>query len=68
MAGLNYLKYVNQCTSVVRQSMKEPYKSQLLNAQKVHFKVTEFDKGKKLSSSTFHAPPLPLPQHSGGLR
>ncbi|XP_073147090.1 ATP synthase subunit epsilon, mitochondrial [Henckelia pumila] len=45
-AGMTYITYSNLCANLVRQCLKEPYKSEALNREKVHFAVSQWVDGK----------------------
>ncbi|XP_073017462.1 ATP synthase subunit epsilon, mitochondrial-like [Primulina eburnea] len=45
-AGMTYITYSNLCANLVRQCLKEPYKSEALNREKVHFSVSQWVDGK----------------------
>ncbi|KAL6012325.1 hypothetical protein ACLOJK_002810 [Asimina triloba] len=45
-AGMTYVTYSNLCASLVRNCLKEPYKSEALNREKVHFSVSKWTDGK----------------------
>ncbi|ERN07205.1 hypothetical protein AMTR_s00019p00172990 [Amborella trichopoda] len=45
-AGMTYVRYSNICASLVRQCLKEPYRSESLSREKVHFSVSKWVDGK----------------------
>ncbi|CAO2819395.1 unnamed protein product [Amaranthus hypochondriacus] len=45
-AGMTYISYSNICASVVRNCLKEPFKSEALGREKVHYAVSKFVDGK----------------------
>ncbi|XP_042489300.1 ATP synthase subunit epsilon, mitochondrial-like [Macadamia integrifolia] len=47
-AGMTYISYSNICASLVRNCLKEPYRSEALNREKVHFAVSKWTDGKPL--------------------
>ncbi|XP_051147929.1 ATP synthase subunit epsilon, mitochondrial [Andrographis paniculata] len=44
-AGMTYITYSNLCANMVRQCLKEPYRSEALTREKVHFSVSKFVNG-----------------------
>lgn len=55
-AGMTYITYSNLCANLVRQCLKEPYRSEAINREKVHFSVTKWvdAKPEKPSNFPFH--------------
>ncbi|XP_058113859.1 ATP synthase subunit epsilon, mitochondrial [Magnolia sinica] len=45
-AGMTYITYSNICASLVRSCLKEPYKSESISREKVHFAVSKWTDGK----------------------
>ncbi|KAG5538090.1 hypothetical protein RHGRI_025245 [Rhododendron griersonianum] len=45
-AGMTYITYSNICANLVRNCLKEPYKSEAVNREKVHFSVAKWADGK----------------------
>ncbi|CAN1143730.1 ATP synthase subunit epsilon, mitochondrial, partial [Linum perenne] len=45
-AGMTYISYSNICANLVRNSLKEPFKAEALNREKVHFSVAKWAEGK----------------------
>ncbi|KAL7257861.1 hypothetical protein ACSBR1_004053 [Camellia fascicularis] len=45
-AGMTYITYTNICANMVRNCLKEPYKSEALAREKVHFSVAKWVDGK----------------------
>ncbi|CAL5427716.1 unnamed protein product [Camellia sinensis] len=45
-AGMTYITYSNICANMVRNCLKEPYKSEALAREKVHFSVAKWVDGK----------------------
>ncbi|KAL3825031.1 hypothetical protein ACJIZ3_021060 [Penstemon smallii] len=45
-AGMTYISYSNLCANLVRQCLKEPYRSESLNREKVHFAASQWVDGK----------------------
>ncbi|KAL1551844.1 hypothetical protein AAHA92_19637 [Salvia divinorum] len=45
-AGMTYITYSNLCASLVRQCLKEPYRSEAVSREKVHFNVSKWVDGK----------------------
>ncbi|KAJ6433144.1 hypothetical protein OIU84_020212 [Salix udensis] len=44
-AGMTYITYSNICANLVRNCLKEPFKTEALSREKVHFSVTKFVDG-----------------------
>ncbi|KAL6329303.1 hypothetical protein AAG906_015513 [Vitis piasezkii] len=44
-AGMMYISYSNICVSLVRNYLKEPFKSEALTRKKVHFSISKWDNG-----------------------
>lgn len=42
---MTYITYSNICANLVRNCLKEPYKTEALSREKVHFAVTKFVDG-----------------------
>ncbi|KAM7512347.1 hypothetical protein LguiB_011222 [Lonicera macranthoides] len=45
-AGMTYITYSNICANLVRKCLKEPYKSESVNREKVHFALSKWSDGK----------------------
>ncbi|OIT29642.1 PREDICTED: ATP synthase subunit epsilon, mitochondrial-like [Nicotiana attenuata] len=45
-AGMTYITYSNLCANLVRNCLKEPYKSEALTREKVHYSVSKWVDGK----------------------
>ncbi|XP_004303838.1 PREDICTED: ATP synthase subunit epsilon, mitochondrial-like isoform 1 [Fragaria vesca subsp. vesca] len=45
-AGMTYITYSNICANLVRNCLKEPYKTEALSREKVHFSVSKWADGK----------------------
>nr|GMC53901.1 ATP synthase subunit epsilon, mitochondrial [Ipomoea batatas] len=45
-AGMTYITYSNLCANLVRNCLKEPYKSEALSREKVHYSVSKWADGK----------------------
>ncbi|KAG9448826.1 hypothetical protein H6P81_008791 [Aristolochia fimbriata] len=45
-AGMTYISYSNICASLVRNCLKEPFKTEALTREKVHFAVAKWINGK----------------------
>ncbi|CAO2837897.1 unnamed protein product [Amaranthus hypochondriacus] len=45
-AGMTYITYSNICANLVRNCLKEPFKSEALAREKVHYAVSKFADGK----------------------
>ncbi|KAK8936938.1 hypothetical protein KSP39_PZI012007 [Platanthera zijinensis] len=45
-AGMTYITYSNICASLLRNCLKEPYKSDAASREKVHFAVSKWGNGK----------------------
>ncbi|KAK9060553.1 hypothetical protein SSX86_021257 [Deinandra increscens subsp. villosa] len=52
-AGMTYISYSNICASLVRNCLKEPYKSEAISREKVHFSVSKWADGKPQKPSNF---------------
>ena len=57
-AGMTYITYSNICANLVRNCLKEPYKTEALSREKVHFAVTKFVDGNPQKPSK--TPPFPF--------
>ena len=44
-AGMTYISYSNICANMVRNCLKEPFKSEALTREKVHFSISKWDNG-----------------------
>ncbi|KAG0562834.1 hypothetical protein M758_9G079200 [Ceratodon purpureus] len=44
-AGMTYIGFANLCAVVVRKCQKEPFKSQSLSREKVHYKYAPYADG-----------------------
>ncbi|KAF3651541.1 ATP synthase subunit epsilon, mitochondrial [Capsicum annuum] len=53
-AGMTYITYSNLCANLVRNCLKEPYKTEALSREKVHYSISKWVDGKpqKPSSKT----------------
>ncbi|CBI39016.3 unnamed protein product, partial [Vitis vinifera] len=40
-AGMTYISYSNICANLVRNCLKEPFKSEALTHEKVHFSISK---------------------------
>ncbi|KAJ6311239.1 hypothetical protein OIU77_013085 [Salix suchowensis] len=56
-AGMTYITYSNICANLVRNCLKEPFKTEALSREKVHFSVTKFVDGNPQKPGKI----LPLP-------
>ncbi|KAK6916127.1 ATP synthase, F1 complex, epsilon subunit, mitochondrial [Dillenia turbinata] len=45
-AGMTYITYSNICANLVRNCLKEPYRSEAISREKVHFSVSKWADGK----------------------
>ncbi|KAK8673732.1 hypothetical protein V6N13_112047 [Hibiscus sabdariffa] len=45
-AGMTYITYSNICANLVRNCLKEPYKTEALTREKVHFSISKWTDGK----------------------
>ncbi|MFS7981180.1 putative H(+)-transporting two-sector ATPase [Helianthus anomalus] len=52
-AGMTYITYSNICANLVRNCLKEPYKSEAIGREKVHFSATKWADGKPQKPSNF---------------
>ncbi|XP_021645788.2 ATP synthase subunit epsilon, mitochondrial isoform X2 [Hevea brasiliensis] len=50
-AGMTYITYSNICANLVRNCLKEPYKTEALTREKVHFAVSKWVDSKPQKSS-----------------
>ncbi|TVU42167.1 hypothetical protein EJB05_08559, partial [Eragrostis curvula] len=46
-AGMTYIGYSNICAALVRNCLKEPFKSEAASREKVHFSVAKWADGKQ---------------------
>ncbi|KAL6320043.1 hypothetical protein AAG906_004437 [Vitis piasezkii] len=46
VVGMAYISYSNICANLVRNYLKEPFKSEALTCEKVHFSISKWDNGK----------------------
>ncbi|KMZ57529.1 ATP synthase subunit epsilon, mitochondrial [Zostera marina] len=44
-AGMTYNAYSNICAAIVRNCLKEPYKSEAVTRETVHFTTTNWENG-----------------------
>ncbi|KAL5706414.1 hypothetical protein ACHQM5_024584 [Ranunculus cassubicifolius] len=44
-AGMTYISYSNICASLVRTCLKEPFKTEAINREKVHYSVSKWTDG-----------------------
>ncbi|KAF3778144.1 ATP synthase subunit epsilon [Nymphaea thermarum] len=51
-AGMTYITYSNICASLLRGCLKEPYRSEVLSREKVHFSVSKWVEGKPEKPAT----------------
>jgi F-type H+-transporting ATPase subunit epsilon len=64
-AGMTYIGYSNICAALVRNCLKEPFKSEAASREKVHFSVSKWADGKQEKPSEcliLPDPPSPLPE------
>lgn len=52
-AGMTYCGYVSKCAVALRQCMKEPFKSQTLGREKVHYKAGKYEDAKPQKPGEF---------------
>ncbi|XP_074317643.1 ATP synthase subunit epsilon, mitochondrial [Silene latifolia] len=45
-AGMTYISYSNICANLVRNCLKEPFKSEALAREKVYYSLSKWDQGK----------------------
>lgn len=50
---MTYITYSNICANLVRQCLKEPYKSEAITREKVHFSVSKWTEGKPQKPGEF---------------
>ena len=60
-AGMTYIGYSNICAALVRNCLKEPFKSEAASREKVHFSVAKWTDGKQEKPSECPAAPPPDP-------
>ncbi|GJN09721.1 hypothetical protein PR202_ga27752 [Eleusine coracana subsp. coracana] len=63
-AGMTYIGYSNICAALVRNCLKEPFKSEAASREKVHFSVAKWADGKQekpSESPILSDPPSPSP-------
>ncbi|KAK4349748.1 hypothetical protein RND71_029061 [Anisodus tanguticus] len=53
-AGMTYITYSNLCANLVRNCLKEPYKSEALTREKVHYSIGRWVDGKPQKPSKFY--------------
>ncbi|XP_024388242.1 ATP synthase subunit epsilon, mitochondrial [Physcomitrium patens] len=46
-AGMTYIWFACRCAVVVRSCLKEPFKSQALSREKVHYRFGKYNDGKQ---------------------
>ncbi|KAJ7522731.1 hypothetical protein O6H91_18G024400 [Diphasiastrum complanatum] len=44
-AGMTYVSYANTCAALVRNCLKEPFKTQALTREQVHYKISKWSDG-----------------------
>jgi len=49
-AGMTYVHYANQCAVLLRQCMKEPFRTQSLSRETVHYKSVSYADGQPQKS------------------
>eukprot|EP00954_Amorphochlora_amoebiformis_P029803 1393687-Amorphochlora_amoeboformis.AAC.1 len=54
-AGFSYLKYLGRCTTVMRQAIKEPMKTKLLEGERVTYKKFMVKEGVEKYGKGFNA-------------
>jgi F-type H+-transporting ATPase subunit epsilon len=59
-AGMTYIGYSNICAALVRNCLKEPFKSEAASREKVHFSVSKWEDGKQEKPSECLAPLHPI--------
>nr|PNR62045.1 hypothetical protein PHYPA_000469 [Physcomitrium patens] len=55
-AGMTYIWFACRCAVVVRSCLKEPFKSQALSREKVHYRFGKYNDGKQGKSGEFRSP------------
>ncbi|RLN24723.1 hypothetical protein C2845_PM07G15340 [Panicum miliaceum] len=63
-AGMTYIGYSNICAALVRNCLKEPFKSEAASREKVHFSVAKWADGKQEKPSECPVPSLLHPIRS----
>lgn len=54
-AGMTYIGYSNICAALVRNCLKEPFKSEAASREKVHFSISKWADGKQEKPSKWSA-------------
>ena len=62
-AGVAYIGYSRLCASMVRSCLKEPYKSEAAEVEKVHYSRSKWTDGKQPKPSKFLPRPPNLSPH-----
>ena len=52
-AGMSYIRYASLCAVVLRKCQKEPFKSQSLSREKVHYKCVPYADGVQQKAGAF---------------
>ncbi|XP_047310100.1 ATP synthase subunit epsilon, mitochondrial-like [Impatiens glandulifera] len=50
--GMTYIIYSNLCANLVRNGLKEPYKTEVLIHEKIHFTIFKWADGKLQKTTT----------------
>ncbi|KAL5769164.1 hypothetical protein ACOSP7_015723 [Xanthoceras sorbifolium] len=45
-AGMTYVNYSNLCAKMVRNCLKEPYKTEAISREQVHYTISKWTDGK----------------------
>ncbi|KAF8696863.1 hypothetical protein HU200_036502 [Digitaria exilis] len=64
-AGMTYIGYSNICAALVRNCLKEPFKSEAASREKVHFSVAKWADGKQEKPSVILVSVLRVPALHG---
>ncbi|CDJ39509.1 ATP synthase epsilon chain, putative [Eimeria tenella] len=51
--GITYVRYAAEMADLLRKCIKEPYRTQLQNRNRVHFKETIYKQGAVVSRETY---------------
>lgn len=55
-AGMSYVGYANKCAQLVRDALKEPFKSAAKPREQVYFKSSRWEGGKPADTSASRVP------------
>ncbi|KAH9611948.1 hypothetical protein KSS87_007603 [Heliosperma pusillum] len=58
-AGMTYISYSNICANLVRNCLKEPFKSEAIAREKVYYSLSKWDQGSPQKPSLMsYTPPV----------